>query len=58
MFIINLIRFCLLKFGYIDVVRVLLVVGFDLIIFNSEGVIVFDYCIDKVILGVYNEELL
>ncbi|KAJ7365528.1 hypothetical protein OS493_005640 [Desmophyllum pertusum] len=46
------------KLGYADAVRALLAAGSDPTIPNSEGATSFDYCTDKPILGVYNEELL
>jgi len=51
--------FCLLlQLGYADAVRALLAAGSNPTIANSEGATSFDYCTDKSILGVYNEELL
>ena len=55
---LKLIHFCLLQLGYTDAVRALLAAGSDPTIPNSEGATSFDYCTDKAILGVYNEELL
>lgn len=46
------------KLGYADAVRALLAAGSDPTIANKEGATPFDYCSDKTILGVYNEELL
>lgn len=46
------------KLGYADAVRALLAAGSDPTIPNNEGATPFDYCNDKTILGVYNEELL
>ena len=50
--------FCSLQLGYADAVRALLAAGSDPTIANKEGATPFDYCSDKTILGVYNEELL
>jgi ankyrin repeat protein len=44
--------------GFIDGVRALLSAGADPTISNHEGATAFDYCTDKNILGIYNEELL
>ncbi|XP_048586466.1 uncharacterized protein LOC5504174 [Nematostella vectensis] len=46
------------KMGFADGVRSLLAAGADPTITNNEGATPFDYCTDKSILGVYNEELL
>lgn len=46
------------KLSYADAVRALLAAGSDPTIPNKEGATSFDYCTDKSILGVYNEELL
>ncbi|XP_073248939.1 uncharacterized protein [Porites lutea] len=46
------------KLGYADAVRALLAAGSDPTIVNNEGATSFDYCTDKAIIGVYNEELL
>ena len=50
--------FCSLQLGYADAVRALLAAGSDPTIANKEEATPFDYCSDKTILGVYNEELL
>ena len=50
--------FLFFQLGYADAVRALLAAGSDPTIVNSEGATPFDYCTDKTMLGVYNEELL
>lgn len=47
-----------MQLGYADAVRALLAAGSDPTIVNNEGATSFDYCTDKAIIGVYNEELL
>ena len=49
---------CYIQLGYIDIVRALLAAGSNPTITNKEGATPFDYCTEKEILGVYNEELL
>ena len=50
--------FFLLQLEYGDAVRALLAAGADPTIINKEGATSFDYCTDKTMQDIYNEELL